>query len=136
MIGFVASDVFLVTGASAGIGASLARLLVELGASVIGVGRNEERLAAVKTSCSAPDRFHPETRDLAVDLEDLPELKGWFRREFGAEVVRASRESNESDDDKPAATPRAGRRGRGRGRRSKSGRTAGSDTSGEAGKNS
>ena len=72
------------------------------------------------------------------DLDDLPELKGWFRREFGAEVVRASGESNQATDDKPAATTRGGRRGRGRSRsrRSSSGgkhASAGSHGNGAAG---
>ncbi len=72
------------------------------------------------------------------DLDDLPELKSWFRREFGAEVVRASRESNQAADDKPAAATRGGRRGRGRsrGRRSSSGgkdAVARSNGSGKAG---
>jgi NAD(P)-dependent dehydrogenase (short-subunit alcohol dehydrogenase family) len=71
MIGFAAPDVFLVTGASAGIGASVARLLVELGATVIGVGRDQTRLAAVRASCAAPDRFHAEARDLSRDTEGL-----------------------------------------------------------------
>lgn len=80
MIRFTASDVFLVTGASAGIGASVARLLVELGATVVGAGRDAERLASVKEASAAPDRFHAQTRDLAEDLEGLA---GWVA-ELGA----------------------------------------------------
>ena len=45
----------------------------------------------------------------AKDLGDLPELKGWFQREFGAEVTQVSREVDEAarsaakDAAKPAA---------------------------------
>jgi len=45
----------------------------------------------------------------AKDLGDLPELKGWFQREFGAEVTQVSREVDEAarsaakDASKPAA---------------------------------
>ena len=65
------------------------------------------------------------------DLDELPELKGWFRREFGGEVIKAAAESNDtaasSPDPKPRGSGRRGR-GRGRGRRSKSGGSnAGSD---------
>ncbi len=74
MIRFAATDVFLVTGASSGIGRSVALLLNELGATVIGVGRDTGRLAAMRASAKAPDRLHVEVRDLAKDLEQLP---GW-----------------------------------------------------------
>jgi ribonuclease D len=63
------------------------------------------------------------------DLDDLPELKGWFRREFGAEVVLTSRASNDAAPEKPENKPRSGRRGRGRGRRSKAGHQNGTDSS-------
>jgi len=45
----------------------------------------------------------------AKDLRELPELKGWFQREFGAEVTQVSREVDEAtrsaakDASKPAA---------------------------------
>jgi len=74
MIRFTASDVFLVTGASSGIGRSVALLLNELGATVVGAGRDTGRLAAMRASAKAPDRLHVEVRDLSTDLERLP---GW-----------------------------------------------------------
>ena len=40
----------------------------------------------------------PET---AADLDALPELKGWFRREFGTEVTRATQQVEEAGDDTP-----------------------------------
>ena len=38
----------------------------------------------------------PETRS---DVEDLPELKGWFLREFGGEVVRVSHSADSAQSD-------------------------------------
>ncbi|CAH0402613.1 unnamed protein product [Chilo suppressalis] len=45
--------VVIVTGASSGIGAAAAKLLTEEGASVVMVGRNKEKLAAVEAQCAA-----------------------------------------------------------------------------------
>ncbi|HTS01710.1 MAG TPA: SDR family NAD(P)-dependent oxidoreductase, partial [Thermoanaerobaculia bacterium] len=74
MIRFEAGDVFLVTGASAGIGARIASLLVELGATVVVSGRDRGRLESVRDACSAPARVLLEPRDLSDDLDELP---GW-----------------------------------------------------------
>ena len=48
-----------------------------------------------------------------ADLEDLPELKSWFRREFGAEVIRASLDT-EPESDPPKRRRRGGRRNPGK----------------------
>lgn len=53
----------VVTGASSGIGAELARRLCRAGASVIGVGRRADALAA--EADRAEGRFHPVCADLA-----------------------------------------------------------------------
>jgi len=52
-----------VTGASSGIGRALAEMLTAEGAIVLAVGRNEERLAAVKAAGSARET-------LAIDVEE------------------------------------------------------------------
>jgi short-subunit dehydrogenase len=57
----------LVTGASSGIGATLAVLLAERGATVGIVGRREDRLAEVLARCQA---HVPESRSWALDLGD------------------------------------------------------------------
>lgn len=76
MIGFDSSDVFVVTGASSGIGRSTALRLVELGASVVGVGRDEARLSETRAAARAPGRLHLERRDLS-DVDDT--LVNWVR---------------------------------------------------------
>ncbi len=59
---------FLVTGASSGIGASLARLLAERGATVGLVARREARLREVLEDCR---KYAPESRMWVADLGDL-----------------------------------------------------------------
>ncbi len=76
MIAFDGDNVFLVTGAGSGIGRAIALRLVGLGAVVLGVGRNEERLAETKALAADPARFHALVRDLGHDVDALPE---WVR---------------------------------------------------------
>ena len=51
MISFTKEQIFIVTGASSGIGEGTALLLNELGATVVGIARNEERLNKMKSKC-------------------------------------------------------------------------------------
>jgi len=76
MIRFTADDRILVTGASSGLGAASAVLLNSLGATVIGVGRDGERLASTRALCPHPDAFHAVQCDLEQDVEGLV---GWVR---------------------------------------------------------
>ena len=76
MIGFQAADIFLVTGASSGLGEGLALKLNELGATVIASGRDQDRLAALRAKSARPESIHPEPKDLAADIDGLP---GWVK---------------------------------------------------------
>lgn len=84
MISFQASDVFLVTGASSGIGRAVSHLLVELGGSVVAVGRNEERLAETRAAATDASRLHCERRDLSIVDDELVEWVRTLAGRYGA----------------------------------------------------
>lgn len=77
MTSFPVDDRFLITGASVGIGKSIAYQLNGLGATVIAVGRSEERLSEARSSAPVPSRFLLEPLDLSEGLEELP---SWIER--------------------------------------------------------
>lgn len=83
MISFSADQRFLVTGASSGIGEGVALLLNELGASVIGIGRNAERLGAMKEKARFPENVFLEQKDLVEDLAGLPGYVKQLREKYG-----------------------------------------------------
>jgi short-subunit dehydrogenase len=64
----------LVTGASSGIGAALARALAARGDTVGIIGRREEKLAAVLADCQATS---PNSRSWVLDLADLEAAERW-----------------------------------------------------------
>lgn len=70
---FRQEEVFVVTGASSGIGAGVAQRLNMDGASVVAIGRSLERLEKVKSAAGAPSRFFVEQKELAEDIESLPQ---------------------------------------------------------------
>lgn len=69
---FSAEQFYIVTGASSGIGRETALLLNELGASVIAIARNEQRLAQMKAEAKFPENMFIEIKDLAENIENLP----------------------------------------------------------------
>lgn len=83
MYKFENSEVFIVTGASSGIGRSVALSLNESGATVIGIGRNQDRLDAVKNECPVPNRFNPISKDLTSNIEELPAFVSSLADKFG-----------------------------------------------------
>ena len=68
MISFNPEQRFIVTGASSGIGEGVALLLNELGATVIGIGRNAERLEGMKAKCKHPENVFLEQKELTEDI--------------------------------------------------------------------
>ena len=72
-MGFRREDVFVVTGASSGIGAGVARRLNSDGASVVAIGRNLERLEEVKGVASDSSHFFIEQKELVDGIDGLPQ---------------------------------------------------------------
>ena len=70
---FRQEDVFVVTGASSGIGAGVAQRLNSDGASVVAMGRSLERLEEVKAAAADASRFFVEQKELAEDIDGLPQ---------------------------------------------------------------
>ncbi|WP_034584056.1 SDR family NAD(P)-dependent oxidoreductase [Helicobacter pametensis] len=56
---------FLITGASSGMGAHIALSLNSMGAEILAIARNEEKLLQKQESSKFPERFHPISRDLS-----------------------------------------------------------------------
>ncbi|MDP3179031.1 MAG: SDR family oxidoreductase, partial [Spirochaetaceae bacterium] len=64
---YTRSDLFLVTGASSGIGLATALSLIAEGARVIGVGRDKARLIAAFGDQAEGDSLIPEEKDLTEE---------------------------------------------------------------------
>ncbi|MCG3705721.1 SDR family oxidoreductase [Aliarcobacter butzleri] len=73
----------LVTGASDGIGKAICLLLNSLGANVIGIARSEDKLKLLKEEMINKDKFIYITRDLSVDIDELPNLVSKIVKEYG-----------------------------------------------------
>lgn len=83
MISFTSDQRFIVTGASSGIGEGVALLLNELGATVIGIGRSEDRLSAMRAKCKCPENMFVEAKDLAADIPALPIYVKELKNKYG-----------------------------------------------------
>lgn len=70
VISFSKEDIFLVTGASSGIGRACALQLNELGASVIITSRRQEKLQEVKDEAVNSENIFIESRDLSIDIDN------------------------------------------------------------------
>lgn len=83
MVSFTTDQRFIVTGASSGIGEGVALQLNELGATVIGIGRNQERLEGMKAKAKYPENVFLEQKDLAADIAVLPSYIKTLKDRYG-----------------------------------------------------
>lgn len=83
MIQFTSDDKFIVTGASSGLGQGVALLLNKLGATVIGIARNHDRLMETKQKSEHPDNFFIEELDVTADIDGLPGYVKSLREKYG-----------------------------------------------------
>lgn len=73
---------YIVTGASSGIGAHAALMLNELGAKIIAIGRDENKLLAQKEQAKNPDDFITISKDLS-NFENLDKWALELAKEHG-----------------------------------------------------
>ena len=83
MISFRREQLFLVTGASSGIGRAVTLLLTELGASVVALGRDKRKLEGVRLDSVRPETVHLCPYDLMQDPGCLPQLVEDIRAQYG-----------------------------------------------------
>jgi 3-oxoacyl-[acyl-carrier protein] reductase len=83
VIDFRNQDLFLVTGASGGIGRACCLLLNRLGAAVVAVGRRGDKLEELRSEATAPDLLFTEIRDLSDGMEVLDKWIGTVSARYG-----------------------------------------------------
>lgn len=83
MISFNKDQIYIVTGASSGLGKETALLLNELGATVVGIARNEQRLNEMKSKCKFAENMHIEVKDLTENIEELPQYVKELKNKYG-----------------------------------------------------
>ena len=83
LINFNKEQIYIITGASSGLGKATALLMNELGASVVAIARREDKLKEVKAECKYPQNFYIEVKDLTEDIEDLPKYVKELKDKYG-----------------------------------------------------
>lgn len=81
MISFSDNDLFLVTGASGGIGRAVSEKIITLGGKVVGIGRNAAKLNEITEKLGA--NFISEIRDLADEMSSIPDWLYELSQRYG-----------------------------------------------------
>ena len=80
---FTKEQIFLVTGASSGIGQGVALKLNQEGATVVAIARRADKLEETKAQAAAPENFFCEVKDLTEDIADLPKYLKSLKDKYG-----------------------------------------------------
>ena len=80
---FNKEQIYIVTGASSGLGKATALMLNEQGATVVAIARNEQRLNELKNVCKYPENLHIEIKDLTDDIDNLPNYVKNLKEKYG-----------------------------------------------------
>ena len=83
MISFDKEQIFIVTGASSGIGKCVAETLNALGATVVAIARREDKLIELKENAKFPENIHIEVKDLSENIEELPDYVKSLKVKYG-----------------------------------------------------
>jgi 3-oxoacyl-[acyl-carrier protein] reductase len=83
MIQFNSDNIFLVTGASSGLGKAIALKIISLGGSVIAVSRNSDKLNHSRNEAIDPERFFIEPFDLSASLDEIPDFIKQLAKKYG-----------------------------------------------------
>jgi len=82
MFVFSKEDIYLVTGASSGIGFAISRIIAQSGATVIASGRNSNRLNDLRETTAA-DSVYIEEKDLSKSPDDLSSWINELVKKYG-----------------------------------------------------
>ena len=83
MFNFTNEQIYIVTGASSGIGASASAMINSYGASVVAIGRNRDKLLDIQKTCKYPENFYIEEKDLTENIEGLPKYITKLKEKYG-----------------------------------------------------
>lgn len=83
MISFASNQIFLVTGASSGLGMMTVLLLNGMGATIIATGRNQSRLNEMFQKCITPERLFLEQKDLTENMKGLSVWVCYLAKKYG-----------------------------------------------------
>ena len=83
MVEFCKEQLYMVTGASSGLGKATALLLNERGASVVAIARREDKLKELKSECKFPENLYIEVKDLTEDIDGLPKYVKELKEKYG-----------------------------------------------------
>lgn len=80
---FSKEQIILVTGASSGIGKSIALSCLAKGATVLACGRDSKRLEEARQESVAPERWISLQRDFLEDMQAIPEWVRQLSKDYG-----------------------------------------------------